>query len=91
MNVTTASNPIENVIRDSTETFSLNFGKTMIPPTIAPTPNDPNRSPKPIESRPRSCFANSGKRDNKALLHKVNKPTRIIKACAALEYRMYLT
>ncbi len=54
-----------------------------IPPIIAPAPNDPNRSPKPMESSPNSCFANSGNRDNKALLHNVNKPTRTINTCAA--------
>ncbi|MFZ0556739.1 MAG: hypothetical protein WAM26_15780, partial [Nitrososphaeraceae archaeon] len=74
---------IEIVISDSTEALCCNLGKITIPPIIAPAPNDPNRSPKPMESSPNSCFANSGNRDNKALLHNVNKPTRTINTCAA--------
>jgi hypothetical protein len=81
--VTIASNAIETVIRDSTETLGRNFGKITVPPIIAPTPNDPNSNPKPMESRPKSCLAKSGKRDSRALLHNVNKPARIINTCAA--------
>jgi hypothetical protein len=83
VNVTIASNAIETVIRDSTEALGRNLGNITIPPVIAPTPNDPNSSPKPVESSPNSCLAKSGKRDNKALLHNVNKPARIINTCAA--------
>ena len=82
MNVTIASNTIEAVIRDSTEALR-NLGKIIIPPIIAPTPNDPNKSPKPMESSANSCLAKSGNNDNKALLHNVNKPTRTINICAA--------
>ena len=31
-----------------------------------------------MEPSPNSCFVKSGKRDNNALLHNVNKPARII-------------
>jgi hypothetical protein len=89
-NVTIASNAIDKVIRVSTEALGLNLGKITIPPIIAPTPYDPNNSPKPVESSPSSCFAISGKRDNKALLHNANKPARKINTCAAWEWRIYL-
>lgn len=87
VNITTASKPIEPVIRDSIETLDCNFGKIAIPPIIAPVPKDPNSSPKPVESSLSSCFARSGKRDNNALLLKVNKPARTINTCAAREWR----
>jgi hypothetical protein len=83
VNVTIASNAMDAVIRDSTETLDRNLGKITIPPIIAPLPNDPKSNPKPMESSPKSCLAKSGRRDNKALLHNVNKPTRIINTCAA--------
>ena len=57
VNITTASKPIEPVIRDSTETLGRNFGKITIPPIIAPVPKDPNSSPKPVESSLSSCLA----------------------------------
>ena len=85
VNVTIASNAIEPVIRDSTETLDRNLGKITIPPTIAPIPKDPNSSPNPVESSPNSRLAKSGKRDNNALLHNVNKPARTINTCAAWE------
>jgi hypothetical protein len=83
VNITIASNPMEPVIRESTETFGRNFGKITIPPIIAPVAKDPNRSPKPVESSLNSFLAKSGKRDNNALLHNVNKPARTINTCAA--------
>jgi len=83
VNVTIASNAMDTVIRDSTEALDRNLGKITIPPITAPTPNDPSSNPKPMESSPKSCFAKSGSRDNKALLHNVNKPARIINTCAA--------
>lgn len=58
-------------------------GKIIIPPIIAPMPKDPNSTPKPVESSPNSRLAKSGKRDNNALLHNVNKPARTINTCAA--------
>ena len=69
---------MEHVIRDSTEILDLNFGKITIPPIIAPKPKDPNSSPNPVESSHNSFLAKSGKRDNNALLHNVNKPARTI-------------
>jgi hypothetical protein len=36
-----------------------------------------------VESSPNSPLANSGRRDNNALLHNVNKPARTINTCAA--------
>jgi hypothetical protein len=83
VNITTASKTIEPVMRDSTEPLGRNFGNIAIPPIIAPVPKDPNSSPKPVESSLNSCLAKSGKRDNKALLHNVNKPARTINTCAA--------
>jgi hypothetical protein len=85
VNITTASKPIELVIRDSIETLGRNFGKIAIPPIIAPVPKDPNSNPNPVESSPITCLAKSGKRDNNALLHNVNRPARTIKTCAARE------
>ena len=58
VNVTIASNAIETVIRDSTEALGRNLGKITIPPIIAPAPNDPNSSPKPVESSRRNCMPN---------------------------------
>jgi len=81
--VTIASNAIEPVIRDSTEALGRNLGKITIPQTIAPIPKDPNSSPNPVESSPNWRLAKSGKRDNNALLHNVNKPARTINTCAA--------
>ena len=78
-----ASNNIEPVIRDSTETLDRNIGKIIIPPIIAPIPNEDNSSPNPVEFSSNSRFAKRGKRDNNALLHSVNKPARIINTCAA--------
>jgi hypothetical protein len=74
---------MEPVIRDSTEALGRNLGKITIPPIIAPIPKDPNSSPKPMESSPNSCLAKSGKRDNNAPLHNVNKPARTINTRAA--------
>ena len=85
VNVTIASNAIEIVIRDSTEVLGRNLGKITIPQAIAPIPKDPKSSPNPVESSPNSRLAKSGKRDNSALLHNVNKPARIINTCAAWE------
>jgi hypothetical protein len=82
-NITTASKPIELVIRDSIEALCRNFGKIAIAPIIAPVPKDPNSNPKPVESSLNSCLAKSGKRDNNALLHIVKRPARTIKTCAA--------
>ena len=84
--VTIESNATEPVIRDSTDALGRNLDKIIIPPTIAPIPNDPNNSPNPVESSPNSCLAKNGKRDNNApLLHNVNKPARTINTHAALE------
>jgi hypothetical protein len=83
VNVTIASNDIEPIIRDSTEALGRNLGKITIPPTIAPIQKDPNSIPNPVESSPNSRLAKSGKRDNNALLHNVNKPARIINTRAA--------
>ena len=68
VNVTIASNAIEPVIRDSTDTLGRNLGRITIPLTIAPIPNDPNSSPNSVESSPSSCLAKNGKRDNKLSL-----------------------
>ena len=81
--VTIASNAKEPVIRDSTDALGRNLGKITIPQTIAPIPKDPSSSPNPVESSPNSRLANSGRRDNNALLHNVNKPARTINTCAA--------
>lgn len=78
-----ASNTIEPVIRDSVDTFGRNLGKIPIPSTIAPIPNDPNSSPNPVESSPNSCLAKNGRRDNNALLQRVNKLARTINTRAA--------
>ena len=83
VNVTIASSAMEPVIRDSTEALGRNLGKITIPPIIAPIPKDPNNRPKPMESSPNSRLAKSGRRDNNALLHNVNKPARTINTCAA--------
>ena len=85
INITTAINPVELVIRNSTETLGHNLGKINIPPIIAPAPKDPNSSPKPVELSPNSCLAKSGKRVIYALLRNVNNPARTINICAALE------
>ena len=82
VNITIASNPMEPVIRDSTEILGRNFGNITIPPIIAPVAKDPNNNPKPVESSLNSFLAKSGKRDNNALLHSVNKPARTINTCA---------
>jgi hypothetical protein len=66
-------------MRDSAETLDRNFGKIKIAPIIAPIPKDPSNSPNPLESSPSSRFDNRGNKDNKALLHNVNKPARMIK------------
>lgn len=64
INITTASNPVELVIRNSTETLGRNLGKINIPPIIASAPKDPNSStPQPVKLSPNSCLAKSGKRD----------------------------
>ena len=55
--VTIESNATELVIRDSTDALGRNLDKIIIPPTIAPIPNDPNNSPNPVESSPNSCLA----------------------------------
>jgi hypothetical protein len=83
VNITIASNPMEPVIRDSTETLGRNFGKITIPPNTAPVPKEHNSNPKPVESSPNSFLAKRGKRDNNALLHNVNKLARTINTCAA--------
>lgn len=74
---------MEPKIRDSTDILGRNLGNIMIPPIIAPMPNDPKISPKPVESRPNSCLDKNGKRDSNALLHNVNNPARTIKTRAA--------
>lgn len=56
INITTASNPVELVIRNSTETLGRNLGKINIPPIIA-------SAPQPVKLSPNSCLAKSGKRD----------------------------
>jgi hypothetical protein len=83
MNITIASNTIDAVIIDSIEAIDRSLGKIIIPPIIAPIPKDANSSPNPVEPSPSWCFAKSGRRDNNALLHSVNKPARIIRTCAA--------
>jgi hypothetical protein len=83
VNITVASKTMEHVMRDSSDVLGRNFGNIAIPPIIAPVPKEPNRSPKPVESSLSTCLAKSGKRDNSALLHNVNKPARTINTCAA--------
>jgi hypothetical protein len=85
INITNASNPIDPVMRNSTEALGRNFGNIAIPLIMAPNPKDPRSNPKPIESSPSSCLAKSGKRDNSELPHIANKPERTITTCAAWE------
>ena len=85
VNITAASNPIDPVMRDSTEALSRNFGNIAIPLINAPMPKDPRSSPKPIESSPIPWLAKRGRRDNSELPHTANKPERTITTCAAWE------
>ena len=81
--ITAANKPIQLDIRNSTDNRGCNLGKIAMPAITAPIPKDPNRNPKPVELSPRLCLAKRGNRDNRALLHNVNRPARTINTCAA--------